>query len=173
MGHVDHGVMPQTIEAIEHSRAAGVPIVVAINKIDRPDANPDRVKQELSNQGLQPVEWGGETEMVQVSAKKRENLDTLLETILLTSDILDLKASPTRLASGVVLEAKLDRGRGAVATVLVQQGTLRVGDPFIVGQIFGKVRAMFDDRGQLVTEVGPATPVEVLGMQGVPQAGGA
>ncbi|MBD0327209.1 MAG: translation initiation factor IF-2, partial [Pyrinomonadaceae bacterium] len=167
----DDGVMPQTIEAIEHSRAAGVPIIVAINKIDRPDANPDRVKQELANQGLQPVEWGGETEMVLVSAKKRENLDTLLETILLTTDILELKASPTRLASGVVLEAKLDRGRGAVATVLVQQGTLRVGDPFIVGQIFGKVRAMFDDRGQAITEAGPATPVEVLGLQGVPQAG--
>jgi translation initiation factor IF-2 len=167
----DDGVMPQTIEAIEHSRAAGVPIVVAINKVDKPDANPDRVKQELSNQGLQPVEWGGETEMVQVSAKKHENLDNLLETILLTADILNLKASPTRLASGVVLEAKLDRGRGSVATVLVQQGTLRVGDPFIVGQIFGKVRAMFDDKGQLVHEAGPATPVEVLGLQGVPQAG--
>jgi translation initiation factor IF-2 len=167
----DDGVMPQTIEAIEHSRAAGVPIVVAINKIDKPDANPDRVKQELSKQGLQPVEWGGETEMVQVSAKKRENLDTLLETILLTADILNLKASPTRLASGVVLEAKLDRGRGSVATVLVQQGTLHAHDPFIVGQIFGKVRAMFDDKGQAVTEVGPATPVEVLGLQGVPQAG--
>ncbi len=167
----DDGVMPQTIEAIEHSRAAGVPIVVAINKIDRPDANPDRVRQELANQGLQPVEWGGETEMVPVSAKRRENLDTLLETILLTTDILNLRASPTRLASGVVLEAKLDRGRGAVATVLVQQGTLRVHDPFIVGQIFGKVRAMFDDKGAPVLEAGPATPVEVLGLQGVPQAG--
>jgi translation initiation factor IF-2 len=167
----DDGVMPQTIEAIEHSRAANVPIVVAINKIDRPDANPERVKQELANQGLQPVDWGGEIEMVQVSAKKRENLDTLLETILLTADILNLKASPTRLASGVVLEAKLDRGRGSVATVLVQQGTLRVHDPFIVGQIFGKVRAMFDDRGQAITEAGPAMPVEVLGLQGVPQAG--
>jgi translation initiation factor IF-2 len=167
----DDGVMPQTVEAIEHSRAAGVPIVVAINKIDRPDANPERVKQELANHGLQPVEWGGETEMVQVSAKKRENLDTLLETILLTADILNLKASPTRLASGVVLEAKLDRGRGSVATVLVQQGTLHIHDPFIVGQIFGKVRAMFDDRGQAITEAGPATPVEVLGLQGVPQAG--
>ncbi|MBA3767119.1 MAG: translation initiation factor IF-2 [Acidobacteria bacterium] len=167
----DDGVMPQTIEAIEHSRAAGVPIVVAINKIDRPDANPDRVRQELANQGLQPVEWGGETEMVAVSAKRRENLDTLLETILLTTDILNLRASPTRLASGVVLEAKLDRGRGAVATVLVQQGTLRVHDPFIVGQIFGKVRAMFDDKGATVLEAGPATPVEVLGLQGVPQAG--
>jgi translation initiation factor IF-2 len=133
----DDGVMPQTIEAIEHSRAAGVPIVVAINKIDKPDANPDRVRQELSQQGLNPVAWGGETEMVEVSAKKRQNLDTLLETILLTSDILNLRASTTRLASGVVLEAKLDRGRGSVATALVQQGTLRVGDPFIVGQIFG------------------------------------
>ena len=169
----DDGVMPQTVEAIEHARAASVPIVVAINKIDKPDANPDRVRQELAGHGLQAVEWGGDIEMVSVSAKKRENLETLLETILLTADILKLKASTTRLAHGVVLEAKLDRGRGAVATVLVQQGTLRVGDPFIVGQIFGKVRAMFDDRGQLVTEVGPATPVEVLGMQGVPQAGDA
>jgi translation initiation factor IF-2 len=167
----DDGVMPQTIEAIEHSRAAGVPIVVAINKIDVPAANPDRVRQELSQQGLNAVEWGGETEMVQVSAKKRENIENLLETILLTSDILNLRASTTRLASGVVLEAKLDRGRGAVATALVQQGTLRVGDPFIVGQIFGKVRAMFNDRGEAVTEAGPATPVEVLGLQGVPQAG--
>jgi translation initiation factor IF-2 len=167
----DDGVMPQTIEAIEHSRAAGVPIVVAINKIDKPDANPDRVKQELSVQGLNPVEWGGETEMVQVSAKKRENIENLLETILLTSDILNLRASTTRLASGVVLEAKLDRGRGSVATALVQQGTLHIGDPFIVGQIFGKVRAMFNDRGEAVTEAGPATPVEVLGLQGVPQAG--
>lgn len=167
----DDGVMPQTIEAIEHSRAAGVPIVVAINKVDKPDANPERVKQELARQGLNPVDWGGETEMVQVSAKKRENLENLLETILLTSDILNLRASPTRLASGVVLEAKLDRGRGPVATVLVQQGTLRVGDPFIVGQVSGKVRAMFDDHGAPVTEAEPATPVAVLGLQGVPQAG--
>src|ERR1700752_93880 len=167
----DDGVMPQTIEAIEHSRAANVPIIVAINKVDKPDANPDRVRQELAQQGLSPLEWGGETEMVQVSAKKRQNLDTLLETILLTSDILNLRASPTRLASGVVLEAKLDRGRGAVATVLVQQGTLRIHDPFIVGQISGRVRAMFNDRGEPITEAGPATPVEVLGLQGVPQAG--
>jgi translation initiation factor IF-2 len=167
----DDGVMPQTIEAIEHSRAAGVPIVVAINKVDRPDANPDRVRQELSQQGLNAVAWGGDTEMVEVSAKQRKNLETLLETILLTADILNLRASPTRLASGVVLEAKLDRGRGAVATVLVQQGTLRAGDPFIVGQIFGKVRAMFNDRGETITEAGPATPVEVLGLQGVPDAG--
>src|SRR5438552_7146098 len=167
----DDGVMPQTIEAIEHARAAGVPIIVAINKIDKPDANPNRVRQELAQQGLHAVEWGGYSEMADVSAKKRENLETLLETILLTSDILNLKASTTRLASGVVLEAKLDRGRGAVATALVQQGTLRIGDPFIVGQIFGKVRAMFNDRGEQVTDAGPATPVEVLGLQGVPQAG--
>jgi translation initiation factor IF-2 len=167
----DDGVMPQTIEAIEHSRAANVPIVVAINKIDKADANPDRVRQELAQHGLSPVEWGGETEIVQVSAKKRENLDTLLETILLTSDILNLRASPTRLASGVVLEAKLDRGRGAVATVLVQQGTLHIHEPFIVGQIFGRVRAMFNDKGEAITEAAPATPVEVLGLQGVPQAG--
>jgi len=167
----DDGVMPQTIEAIEHSRAAGVPIIVAINKIDKADANPDRVRQELAQQGLSPLDWGGDTEMVQVSAKKRQNLETLLETILLTSDILNLRASSTRLASGVVLEAKLDRGRGAVATVLVQQGTLRIHDPFIVGQISGKVRAMFNDRGEPITEAGPATPVEVLGLQGVPQAG--
>lgn len=167
----DDGVMPQTIEAVEHSKAAGVPIIVAINKIDKPDANPDKVKQGLATLGLQPVDWGGDIEMIPVSAKKKENLDTLLETALLQADIMDLKASPTRLASGVVLEAKLDKGRGAVATALVQQGTLRVGDPFIVGQVHGKVRAMFSDRGEIVTEAGPATPVEVLGLQGVPHAG--
>lgn len=167
----DDGVMPQTIEAVEHSKAAGVPIIVAINKIDKPDANPDKVKQGLAALGLQPVEWGGNTEMVPVSAKNRQGLDALLETVLLQADILELKASPKRLASGVVLEAKLDRGRGAVATVLVQQGTLRVGDPFIVGQYYGKVRAMFSDRGEPVTEAPPSTPVEVLGLQGVPQAG--
>lgn len=167
----DDGVMPQTIEAIEHSKAAGVPIIVAINKIDKPDANPDKVKQGLAVHGLQPLDWGGDIEMIPVSAKKRENIDTLLETVLLQADIMDLKASPTRRASGVVLEAKLDKGRGSVATVLVQQGTLRVGDPFIVGQIHGKVRAMFSDRGELLTEAPPATPVEVLGLQGVPQAG--
>ncbi|MGH9914056.1 MAG: translation initiation factor IF-2, partial [Pyrinomonadaceae bacterium] len=167
----DDGVMPQTIEAIEHARAANVPVVVAINKIDKSDANPDRVKQELANHGLQPIEWGGETEVVSISAKKRQHLDALLETVLLTSDLLNLRASQTRRVSGVVLEAKLDRGRGAVATVLVQQGTLRVGDPFIVGQVFGKVRAMLNDRGEITQEAGPASPVEVLGMQGVPQAG--
>ena len=167
----DDGVMPQTIEAVEHSKAAGVPIIVAINKVDKPDANPDKVKQGLAGLGLQPVDWGGDIEMVPVSAKKRENLDTLLETVLLQADLLELKASPTRRASGVVLEAKLDKGRGSVATILVQQGTLHVGDPFIAGQFYGRVRAMFSDRGETVTEAPPATPVEVLGLQGVPQAG--
>jgi len=167
----DDGVMPQTIEAVDHSKAAGVPIIVAINKIDKPGANPDKVKQGLAGLGLQPVDWGGDIEMVPVSAKKHENLTTLLDTVLLQADILDLRASPTRRASGVVLEAKLDKGRGAVATALVQQGTLRVGDPFIVGQFSGKIRAMFSDRGEAVTEAQPATPVEILGLQGVPQAG--
>jgi translation initiation factor IF-2 len=167
----DDGVMPQTIEAVDHSKAAGVPIIVAINKIDKPDANPDKVKTGLAGLGLQPQDWGGDVEMIPVSAKKQENLDTLLETVLLQADIMDLKASPTRRASGVVLEAKLDKGRGSVATVLVQQGTLKIGDPFIVGQVHGKVRAMFSDRGEEVKEAAPATPVEVLGLQGVPQAG--
>jgi translation initiation factor IF-2 len=167
----DDGVMPQTVEAVEHSKAAGVPMIVAINKIDKPDANPDKVKQGLAGLGLQPTDWGGDIEMVPVSAKQHQNLDTLLETVLLQADILDLKASPTRRASGVVLEAKLDKGRGAVATALVQQGTLHVGDPFIVGQFSGRVRAMFSDRGESVNEAAPATPVEILGLQGVPQAG--
>ncbi len=167
----DDGVMPQTIEAVEHSKAAKVPIIVAINKIDKPSASPDKVKQGLAALGVQPIDWGGDTEMVPVSAKTRAGLDTLLETVLLQADILALKASPTRRASGVVLEAKLDKGRGAVATALVQQGTLSVGDPFIVGQYYGKVRAMFSDRGENVNEAAPATPVEILGLQGVPQAG--
>jgi translation initiation factor IF-2 len=167
----DDGVMPQTIEAIEHSKAAGVPIIVAINKIDKPDANIEKVKQGLATHGLQPQDWGGDIEMIAVSAKKRENLDILLETVLLQADIMELKASETRRASGVVLEAKLDKGRGSVATVLVQQGTLKIGDPFIVGQVHGKVRAMFSDRGENVSEAPPATPVEVLGLHGVPHAG--
>ncbi|HXG95219.1 MAG TPA: translation initiation factor IF-2 [Blastocatellia bacterium] len=167
----DDGVMPQTIEAIDHSKAAGVPIIVAINKVDKPEAQPDRVKQELADHGLLWDGWGGDTVMVEVSAKKRMNLDGLLEMIILTSDLLELKANPDRLASGVVLEAKLDRGRGPVGTVLVQQGTLKIGEPFIVGQVFGRVRAMFDDRGRPVDKAGPSTPVEVLGMQGVPAAG--
>ncbi|MFN7622257.1 MAG: translation initiation factor IF-2, partial [Acidobacteriota bacterium] len=167
----DDGVMPQTVEAIEHARAAGVPIIVAINKIDKPDANPERVKKELADRGLLWTGWSGDTEMVEVSAKKRQNIDGLLEMILLTADIIELKANPTRRATGTVLEAKLDRGRGAVATVLVQNGTLRVGDPFIVGNFYGKVRALMNDRGERVDEVGPAMPVEVLGLEGVPSAG--
>jgi translation initiation factor IF-2 len=167
----DDGVMPQTLEAIDHARAAEVPIIVAINKIDKPDAAPDRVKQELSERGLVWDGWGGETVMVEVSAKKKQNLEGLLEMLILTSDLLELKANPDRLASGVVLEAKLDRGRGAVATVLAQQGTLKVGDSFIAGQVFGRVRAMFDDLGKPVGAAGPSTPVEVLGLQGVPHAG--
>jgi len=167
----DDGVMPQTLEAIDHARAAEVPIIVAINKVDKPEAQADRVKQQLADRGLLWDGWGGETVMVDVSAKKQLNLDSLLEMILLTSDLLELKANPDRLASGVVLEAKLDRGRGAVATLLVQQGTLKVGDPFIAGQVFGRVRAMFDDRGRTVDHAGPSTPVEVLGLQGVPHAG--
>ena len=167
----DDGVMPQTLEAIDHARAAEVPILVAINKIDKAEAQLDRVKQQLADRGLLWDQWGGDTVMVEVSAKKQQNLDSLLEMILLTSDLLELKANPDRLASGVVLEAKLDRGRGAVATLLVQQGTLKVGDPFIAGQVFGRVRAMFDDRGRPIDGAGPSTPVEVLGLQGVPHAG--
>ena len=167
----DDGVMPQTLEAIDHARAAEVPMIVAINKIDKPDAQPDRVKQGLADRGLLWDSWGGDTAMIEVSAKKQENLDSLLEMILLTSDVLELKGNPDRLASGVVLEAKLDKGRGAVGTVLVQQGTLKIGDPFIAGQVFGRVRAMFDDRGESVERAGPSTPVEVLGLQGVPLAG--
>ncbi len=167
----DDGVMPQTVEAIEHSKAAKVPIIVAINKIDKPGASPDKVKTELAAQGLNPVEWGGDVDMVEVSAIKREGIETLLETVLLQADIMKLVASPTRRASGVVLEAKLDKGRGAVGTILVQQGTLNIGDPFIVGQYHGKVRAMFSDRGEKIETVEPSTPVEVLGLQGVPQAG--
>jgi translation initiation factor IF-2 len=163
--------MPQTVEAIDHARAAEVPIIVAINKIDKPDAQPDRVKQELADRGLLWDGWGGETVMVEVSAKKLQNINALLEMIILTADLLELKGNPDRLSSGVVLEAKLDRGRGAVATVLVQQGQLKVGDPFIAGQVYGRVRAMLDDRGQIVDEAGPSTPVEVLGLQGIPQAG--
>jgi len=167
----DDGVMPQTVEAIEHAKAANVPIVVAINKTDKPDANPERVKKELADRGLLWDAWGGTTTMVEVSAKKRVNITELLEMILLTADILQLKSNPKRLATGAVLEAKLDRGRGAVATVLIQNGTLKVGEPFIVGNYFGRVRALIDDRGRQLEEVGPATPVEVLGLQGVPSAG--
>jgi translation initiation factor IF-2 len=169
----DDGVMPQTREAIDHARAAGVPILVAINKIDKADANPDRVKKELSDLGLVPEQWGGQTVMVEVSAKKKENLDALLEMILLVTEMSELKANPKRSASGTVLEAKLDRGRGPVATILVQDGTLNVGDTFIAGTIVGKVRALIDDRGRQLKHAGPATPVEVLGLGGLPQPGDA
>ncbi|HLG55819.1 MAG TPA: translation initiation factor IF-2, partial [Vicinamibacterales bacterium] len=154
----DDGVMPQTREAIDHAKAANVPIVVAINKIDKPGANPDNVKRELAEVNLVPEDWGGSTVMVPVSAKKRQNLDQLLEMILLSTDILELKANPKRSASGTVLEAKLDRGRGPVATVLVQDGTLHVGDNFIAGPVVGKVRALIDDRGRPVRSAGPSTP---------------
>jgi translation initiation factor IF-2 len=167
----DDGVMPQTLEAINHARAAKVPIVSAINKIDKPEAQPERVKRQLTEHGLMPEEWGGQTVTVEVSAKQRKNLDLLLEMILLVSDLQQLKANPKRLAAGTVLEAKLDRGRGPVATLLVQNGTLRVGDSFIIGPIYGKVRAMFDYRGRPVIEAWPSTPVEVLGLEDVPQAG--
>lgn len=167
----DDGVMPQTLEAINHARAAKVPLVVAINKIDKPDALPERVKKQLADHNLMPEAWGGDTVTVEVSAKQRKNLELLLEMILLVADLQALKANPKRLASGTVVEAKLDRGRGPVATLLVQNGTLRVGDSFIVGAIFGKVRAMFDDRGRPCIEAPPSTPVEVLGLEDVPQAG--
>jgi translation initiation factor IF-2 len=167
----DDGVMPQTREAIDHARAAGVPILVAINKIDKPNANPDRVKKELADLGLVPEEWGGQTVTVAVSAKRRENLEALLEMILLVTEIAELKANPKRNASGTVLEAKLDKGRGPVATVLVQDGTLHVGDNFIAGTVVGKVRALIDDRGRSVRAAPPSTPVEVLGLAGLPAPG--
>jgi len=167
----DDGVMPQTKEAIAHVRAANVPIVVAINKIDRPDAQQDRVKQQLIEQGLQPVDWGGTIEMVPVSAKTGEGIDSLLDTVLLEADIRELKANKNRRASGVVIESALHRGRGAVATVLVQNGTLRVGDIVVAGGTFGKVRALIDDKGKQVKKAGPSIPVEVMGLQDVPAAG--
>jgi len=167
----DDGVMPQTIEAIDHAHAAEVPIIVAVNKIDKPGALPDRVKKQLADRGLMPEDWGGTTVFVDVSAKQKTNLNLLLEMICLVADLQELKANPDRPATGVVLEAKLDRGRGPVATVLAQNGTLRTGDNFVVGNVYGKVRAMFDDRGQQLTAAPPSTPVEILGMEGLPQAG--
>lgn len=167
----DDGVMPQTIEAINHARAAGVPIVVAINKIDKPNANPDRVKRELSDQGLVPEEWGGDTVCVPVSALRKEGIEDLLEMILLVADVLELKANPERPARGTIIESKLDKGRGPVATVLVQNGTLKVGDTLVTGNQFARVRAMIDDKGRRVNQAGPSTPVEVLGFSEVPEAG--
>ena len=167
----DDGVMPQTLEAIDHAKAANVPIIVAVNKIDKPDAMPDRVKKQLADRGLMPEDWGGNTVFVDVSAKQKTNLNLLLEMICLVADLQDLKAVPDRAATGTVLEAKLDRGRGPVATVLVQNGTLHSGDNFVVGNVFGKVRAMFNDRGVAMEAAPPATPVEVLVLEGLPQAG--
>ncbi len=167
----DDGVMPQTLEAIDHARAAEVPIIVAINKIDRPDSNPDRVKQQLADRNLLAEDWGGDVVMVPVSAVTGDGLELLLEMIVLVSDIQDLRANPDRPALGTVLEAELDRGRGPVATVLVRNGTLRVGDHFICGAVFGRVRAMFDDRGQQTKAAGPSMPVEVIGLDGLPEVG--
>ena len=160
----DDGVMPQTVEAINHAKAAGIEIIVAVNKIDKPGANIDRVKQEMTEYELIPVDWGGTTEFVPVSAKSGEGIETLLETILLTAEILELKANPHRRARGLVIEAELDKGRGPVATVLVQKGTLHVGDFISAGASHGKVRAMIDDKGRRVKEAIPSTPVEILGL---------
>ena len=167
----DDGVMPQTIEAINHAKAAEVPIIVAVNKMDKEGANPDRVKQELVENGLVPEEWGGDTIFVPMSAKKGEGIETLLEMILLVSEVNEYKANPSRKAIGTVIEAQLDKGRGSVATLLVQNGTLRIGDPIVVGDTFGKVRAMVNDLGRRVKEAGPSTPIEITGLNEVPQAG--
>ena len=167
----DDGVMPQTVESINHAKAAGVPIIVAVNKIDKPGANPDKVRQELTEYGIIPEEWGGQNMFVNISAKKKIGIDDLLESVLLQADVLELKANPDTFASGYVLEGKLDRGRGSVATVLVSRGTLRVGDPLVAGMAYGRVRAMLDPKGNSVTEAGPSDPVEILGLSSVPNAG--
>lgn len=167
----DDGVMPQTIEAINHAKAANVQIIVAMNKMDKPGANPDRVKQELSEQGLLVEDWGGDTICVPVSALKKEGLDTLLEMILLVSEVNDYRANPNRKARGTIVEAELDKGRGPVATVLVQSGTLNVGDPIVAGSAYGRIRAMIDDKGRQVKKAGPSTPVEILGLSEVPTGG--
>jgi translation initiation factor IF-2 len=167
----DDGVMPQTLEAVTHARAANVPIVVAINKIDLPNANPDRIKQQLTDHGLIPEQWGGETIYVEVSAKRKQNIDELLEMLLLQAEILELRANPARRGQGVVIEAELDKSRGPVATVLVQKGTVHIGEAFVVGVHYGRIRALLNDRGEKIMEAGPATPVEVIGLSGIPLAG--
>ena len=167
----DDGVMPQTVESINHAKAAGVPIIVAVNKIDKPGANPDKVRQELTEYGVIPEEWGGQNMFVNISAKKKQGIDELLESVLLEADVLELKANPDTFASGYVLEGKLDRGRGSVATVLVGRGTLHVGDALVAGLSYGRVRAMIDPKGNPVTEAGPSDPVEILGLSSVPNAG--
>ena len=167
----DDGVMPQTIEAINHAKAAGVEIIVAINKIDKESANIERVKQELTEYELIPEDWGGTTIFCPVSAHSKEGIDDLLDMISLTAEVLELKANPKRKARGIVIEAELDKGRGPVATVLVQKGTLHVGDAIAVGSAHGKVRAMIDDKGKRVKTAGPSTPVEILGLSEVPFAG--
>lgn len=167
----DDGVMPQTVEAINHAKAAGTEIIVAINKIDKPSANIERVKQELAEHELVPEDWGGSTIFVPVSAHTQEGIDSLLEMILLTAEVSELKANPKRAARGLIIEAELDKGKGPVATVLVQKGTLRIGDPVAAGSCYGKVRAMMDDKGRRVKEAGPSTPVEILGLSDVPNAG--
>jgi len=167
----DDGVMPQTIEAINHAKAANVQIIVAVNKIDKPSANPDRVKQELADHGLLVEEWGGDTICVPVSAIAKTNLDTLLEMVLLVAEMAELKANPNKRARGTIIEAQLDKGRGPVATVLVQSGTLKVGDPIVAGSAYGRIRAMMDDKGRRVKKAGPSTPVEILGLSEVPAAG--
>jgi translation initiation factor IF-2 len=167
----DDGVMPQTVEAINHARAAGVPIIVAINKIDKANAEPERVQRELAEAGLTPEDWGGDTIFVKVSAKQNQGIDDLLEMIMLQAEILELKANPDKLAFGHVVEAKLDSGRGAVATVLIEEGTLHTGDPVVCGVHYGKVRSLINDLGERIESAGPAMPVEILGLSGVPQAG--
>jgi len=167
----DDGVMPQTVEAINHAKAANLPIIVAVNKIDKENANQDRVKQELAEHGLVPEEWGGETIFVPVSALKQEGLDNLLEMILLVAEVNELKANPNKLAKGTIIESQLDKGRGPVATVLVQNGTLKIGDPIVAGATYGKVRAMVNDRGKRIKEADPSTPVEITGLNEVPHAG--
>ncbi|MFD0132264.1 translation initiation factor IF-2, partial [Bacillus subtilis] len=167
----DDGVMPQTVEAINHAKAAEVPIIVAVNKIDKESANPDRVMQELTEYGLVPEAWGGETIFVPLSALTGKGIDELVEMILLVSEVEELKANPNRQAKGTVIEAELDKGRGSVATLLVQTGTLHVGDPIVVGNTFGRVRAMVNDIGRRVKTAGPSTPVEITGLNDVPQAG--